>query len=238
MKTEPFSKAFEDYLKVIYDLSQSAERVSTQQIADRLKITPASVTGMLKRMAANNPPLVDYRKHQGVKLTQEGERTALEVIRHHRLLETYLVARLGYSWDTVHEEACRLEHVISEEFEERIAALLGNPKFDPHGEPIPASDLAMPAEVSTQLSTLKPQQSARVVRVSATNSALLRYLGELGLVPGAAVDVLTVSPLDGNITLIIDGIADSPHVLGSAITDEIFVEEIGDSLNCGEKMKS
>ncbi|RCK74861.1 MAG: Mn-dependent transcriptional regulator MntR [Anaerolineae bacterium] len=231
MRIKLDSKAFEDYLKIIYDLSQSNKRVSTQQIADRLKIAPASVTGMLKRMAANKPPLVDYRKHQGVKLTLEGKQAALEVIRHHRLLETYLVARLGYTWDTVHDEACQLEHVISEEFEERIAALLGDPKFDPHGEPIPAADLSMPPQVTTRLSTLKPHQSARIARVSATNSELLRYLGALGLMPGTTVDILNVSPFDGNITLIIEGIREAPHVLGNAITDKIFVEQIEDRVN-------
>lgn len=231
MKTESLTKAFEDYLKVIYALSQSGERVPTNQIAERLNLTPASVTGMLQRMAANDPPLVEYRKHQGVRLTTEGEQAALQVIRHHRLLETYLVMNLGYTWDTVHEEACRLEHVISEEMEERIAAQLGDPQRDPHGEFIPTSDLLMPPDPARPLSTLIPNQYARVVRVSANNSALLRYLGELGLVPGAEIEVLFISPFDGNMTIIIDRKGETPLVLGSVITNEIFVEEIdGDSV--------
>jgi DtxR family transcriptional regulator, Mn-dependent transcriptional regulator len=135
MTTETTS--IQDYLKTIYDLTQGDAPASTTALAARLGIAPASVTGMMKKLAAANPPLVHYRKHQGVTLTETGEQAALRVIRRHRLLETYLVTTLGYSWDTVHEEACRLEHVISEEFESKIAALLGNPKRDPHGDPIP-----------------------------------------------------------------------------------------------------
>ena len=120
MKTE-VTHAIEDYLKTIYELTVSQERASTNQIADSLDIKPASVTGMVKKLAMSEPPLVDYQKHRGVALTHDGERVALETIRHHRLLETFLHETLGFEWDTVHEEADRLEHVISEEFEERIA---------------------------------------------------------------------------------------------------------------------
>ncbi|MFZ5807719.1 MAG: metal-dependent transcriptional regulator [Chloroflexota bacterium] len=224
MEREILTKAFEDYLKVIYDLSRHTGRVGTNQIAARLNISPPSVTTMLQRMAANNPPLVDYRKHQGAALTPYGELAALEVIRHHRLLESYLVARLGYSWDTVHEEACRLEHVISEDFEQRIDSLLGHPQRDPHGEPIPTVELAMPQEALQPLSSLQPPQTAKVVRVSAHNPALLKYLKELGLVPGAVVQVLAVSPFDGNLTLLVRQAGQAPLVLGHPVTTEIFVE--------------
>lgn len=228
MERESLTKAFEDYLKVIYDLSRHTGRVGTNQIAERLNISPPSVTTMLQRMAANDPPLVDYRKHQGALLTPYGEQAALEVIRHHRLLESYLVSRLGYSWDTVHEEACRLEHVISEDFEQRIDALLGHPQRDPHGEPIPTVELDMPQETLQPLSSVQPQQTAKVVRVSAHNPALLKHLNQLGLVPGAEVLVLAVSPFDGNLTLLVNQVEQAPLVLGHPVTAEVFVEILQD----------
>lgn len=130
----------QDYLKVIFELTAGGQSASTTALAARLGIAPASVTGMLKRMAGERPALIRYHKHQGARLTAHGERAALRVIRRHRLLETYLVQALGYSPDQVHEEACRLEHVISPQFEARIASLLGHPTHDPHGEPIPDGD--------------------------------------------------------------------------------------------------
>ncbi len=170
--------AIEDYLKTIYDLTVSHERASTNQIADALEIKPASVTGMVKKLSRSEPPLVDYQKHRGVALTPEGEKVALETIRHHRLLETFLHEILGYDWDTVHDEADRLEHVISEEFEERIDRALGEPTHDPHGDPIPTRDLKMPSHASTRLCDLRAGQQAVVQRVPDTNPELLRYLGE------------------------------------------------------------
>ena len=138
--------ATEDYLKAIYAISVDGASASTNALAERLKIAPASVTGMLKRLAEASPPHVDYRKHHGVTLTPEGERAALKIIRRHRLLETYLHEMLGFSWDEVHEEACLLEHVISERFESRIDELLGHPTHDPHGDPIPDLNLVMPQD--------------------------------------------------------------------------------------------
>jgi DtxR family Mn-dependent transcriptional regulator len=133
--SEPLTQSIQDYLKHIYELSEDGRAASTNELAARLNIAPASVTGMLQKLAAAKPPLVVYKKHQGVTLTKAGARAALEVIRHHRLLETYLVNALGYAWDEVHEEACCLEHVISEDFETRIATALGNPTRDPHAAP-------------------------------------------------------------------------------------------------------
>jgi len=130
--TEPLTAPIQDYLKAIYELSARQSSASTSALAERMGVTPASVTGMIQRLAAAQPPLVAYRKYQGVTLTPAGEREALKVIRSHRLLEAYLVQELGYSWDTVHEEACRLEHVISDDFERRIAEALGEPQRDPH----------------------------------------------------------------------------------------------------------
>jgi DtxR family Mn-dependent transcriptional regulator len=146
---------------------------------------------------------------------------ALEIIRHHRLLETWLVETLGYSWDEVHEEACRLEHVISEDFEARIAAALGFPTRDPHGELIPNADLKMPNDDSKPLSSLKPSQKTTIVSVNSRNPALLRHLSELGLVPGARLKVNDRSPFDGNLTIRLDK---RELVIGLTISKNIYVE--------------
>src|SRR5215212_7912530 len=151
--------SIQDYLKHIYELTESGETASTNALAQKLHIKPASVTGMVQKLASAKPALVEYQKHQGVTLTEEGQKAALEVIRHHRLVEAWLVQTLGYSWDEVHEEAERLEHVISEDFERRIAAAMGHPVRDPHGEPIPTADLQMPLDASTPLSSLRPGQT-------------------------------------------------------------------------------
>src|SRR5687768_5947580 len=143
--------SIQDYLKNIYELTENGESASTNALAKKLNISPPSVTGMVQKLALAKPALVEYQKHQGVTLTKEGRKAALEVIRHHRLLEAWLVQTLGYSWDEVHEEAERLEHVISENFERRIATAMGHPARDPHGELIPTEDLKMPLDDSTPL---------------------------------------------------------------------------------------
>jgi DtxR family Mn-dependent transcriptional regulator len=219
-----YSRSTEDYLKAIYDLSTTYGRATTNQLADRLDVTPASVTGMLKRMAGDEPALLVHHKHHGVKLTAEGEKAALQVIRHHRLLELFLQRSLGYTWDEVHNEADRLEHVISEEFEERIAQILGNPRHDPHGEPIPTRDLQLPRQSSTRLSELRPGQTAIVERVNASSDELLRYLGEIGLVPEVRVTALSYSTVDENLRLLITG-QDVPVVLGRKVTEKVFVTD-------------
>lgn len=217
--------AIEDYLKVIYSLTASRERASTNQIADALDVKPASVTGMVKKLSQVTPPLVDYQKHYGVALTPEGEKVALETIRHHRLLETFLYETLGFDWDTVHDEADRLEHVISEEFEERIAQALGDPTHDPHGDPIPTRDLKMPSQATTRLSDLRPGQQAIVKRVRDTDPELLRYLSERGILPGVCIDVTGYSPFDDNLSIRIQDQLDF-IVLGIRITRQIFVEVV------------
>lgn len=218
---EPLTQTIQDYLKQIYALTEAGEPAATTELAARLGIAPASVTGMLQRLASVQPPLVTYRKHQGVTLTEDGQKAALEVIRHHRLLETYLVTMLGYSWDNVHEEACKLEHVISEEFEAKIAAALGNPEHDPHGEPIPSPELVMPVDESLPLSALRPPQKAVIARVWAEDAELLRHLESLGLVPGAEVESVAYSPFDQNLELQIEG--QSSKVIGIAISSRIFI---------------
>ncbi len=221
---ENLTQNIQDYLKTIYELSENGAAASTTALAARLGIAAASVTGMLQKLAAATPPLVEYRKHQGATLTPAGKRAALQVIRRHRLLETYLVTMLGYTWDNVHEEACRLEHVISQEFESRIASALGHPARDPHGEPIPTPDLVMPSDSSLPLSALRPNQKAVILRVQASDPALLRHLDSLGLVPGTQVEALAYSPFDQNLTLAVNSPSASQHVLGIAITSQIFIE--------------
>ncbi len=217
--------AIEDYLKTIYALTASRERASTNQIAEALHVKPASVTGMVKKLSLATPPLVDYQKHYGVALTPEGEKVALETIRHHRLLETFLYETLGFDWDTVHAEADRLEHVISEEFEERIAQALGDPTHDPHGDPIPTRDLKMPSQATTRLSDLRSGQQAIVKRVSDTDPELLRFLSDLGVLPEVCIEVINYSPFDDNLSIRIQD-QTKEIVLGIRITRQIFVEVI------------
>jgi DtxR family Mn-dependent transcriptional regulator len=220
---DSISPANEDYLKTIHDLTRQQEVATTSQIAERLNITPASVTGMLKKLASSVPPLVVYHKHRGANLTEEGEKIALEIIRHHRLLELFLHETLGYSWDEVDEEADRLEHVISEDFVERIAAALGDPVLDPHGDPIPTRDLYLPPHATVPLRDLRPGQEAIVRRVRDTNPELLRYLGEIDVVPQAHIKIVDYSPIDGNIHLQLEDRGET-IVLGPRITKQIFVE--------------
>lgn len=215
------TRSAQDYLKRIYELTECGQPASTNDLARELEIKPASVTGMIQKLAAEKPALVEYQKHQGVTLTPTGKRAALEVIRHHRLLETWLVQTLGYSWDEVHEEAERLEHVISEDFERRIAAALGHPTRDPHGEMIPTEDLKMPVDDSMPLSSLRPSQVATILRVVSQDPKLLRHLESLGLTPGVQVEITEYSSFDNNLTLMV---GKKVNVLGLNITTKIFVE--------------
>ena len=222
--SEVITQSIQDYLKHIYELNEHGGSASTNDIAARLNIAPASVTGMLQKLANSKPPLVIYKKHQGVTLTKSGEKAALEVIRHHRLLETFLVNTLGYSWDEVHREADKLEHVISEDFEERMAKALGNPTRDPHGELIPTADLTMPADESCPLASLRTDETATIRRVSDDDPALLRHLSEIGVVPEVKIVVKNYSEFDGNLTIKVEG-QKSNVVLGTAVTKQVFVDK-------------
>ncbi|MGD8457072.1 MAG: metal-dependent transcriptional regulator [Anaerolineales bacterium] len=217
------TQSIEDYLKAIYELTRDEGRASTTEMADFLEVTPASVTGMIKKLSKTDPPLVEYQKHQGVTLTEDGLKIALETIRHHRLLELFLYQILDYPWDEVDEEAHQLEHVISEKFEEKIAKALGYPEYDPHGDPIPSKDLTLPHTSSTSLGDLRGGQKALITRVRDTDSELLRYLSERGIVPGSEVSIKDYSEFDGNIHLQLKGKPDT-IVLGPRITKQIFVE--------------
>lgn len=221
------SEASENYLKAIYHLrAASADgRVSTSVLAEYLAVAPASVTGMLQKLAAESPALVAYAPRRGVALSPLGEKIALEVIRHHRLIELYLYEALGYPWDEVHAEAERLEHVISEAFEDRVAAMLGNPEYDPHGQPIPRKDGTCPEPVGVALSSLAPGRSGRVARVADDRSDLLRYLASVGIVPGARVHVVERAPFDGPLHVRVgDDPAGATLALGAGVTDEVFVD--------------
>ena len=221
--TQNLSQSIEDYLKAIYEIADKDTRATTNQLAEYLKVTPASVTGMIKKLAITDPPLVEYQKHQGVVLTEDGEKIALETIRHHRLLELFLHQILEYPWDEVDEEAHRLEHVISEKFEERIANALGDPEYDPHGDPIPDKSLTLPATAATSLKELRPGQKATIRRVRDTDANLLRHLSGLGVIPNAQVEIKDYSEFDENIHILVEGKSEIA-VLGPRITEQIFVE--------------
>ena len=223
MKSQSTTQSVQDYLKCIYELTEGKPVASTNDLARELDVKPASVTGMVQKLAAEKPALVEYQKHQGVTLTAAGKRAALEVIRHHRLLETWLVQSLGYSWDEVHEEAERLEHVISEDLEQRIATSLGHPVRDPHGELIPTEDLDMPPDDSTPLSSLLPTQTGIILRVAAHDPGLLRHLNSLGLTPGIKISVIGFSSFDNNLTI---KAKNKAVVLGLNITTKIFVQVV------------
>lgn len=218
----PLTISIQDYLKNIYELTEDGGSASTNALARKLNISAPSVTGMVQKLASAEPALVEYQKHKGVTLTRAGRKAALEVIRHHRLLEAWLVQTLGYSWDEVHEEAERLEHVISEDFERRIAAAMGHPVRDPHGELIPTEDLKMPLDDSIPVSAMRPSQTGVIQRVDASDTKLLRHLEKLGLVPGVKIEVTEYSPFDHNLTI---KVGRKTTVLGLNITSKIFIEE-------------
>ncbi len=218
------SAAVEDYLKAIYEvqLENDSAPASTSALADKLGVARASVTGMLKKLAATEPTLVEYRPYYGVSLTGAGEKIALEVIRHHRLIEAYLTDALGFSWDQVHFEADELEHVISEELESRIADYLGHPSVDPHGHPIPSKEGSFASAAEAPLTSLEVGEGGYVSRVSDRDSEALRYLAQLGLKLNAAVEVTEKAPFDGPIHVRIVK-QDEVHALSRRLTDEIFV---------------
>jgi len=188
------TESVDNYLKAIFALGgQEEERVTSNQLAERLGVAPASITNMLQKLASSSPPLVEYERHRGARLSAPGRRRALEVLRHHRLIETFLYEVLEYPLEDVHEEAERLEHFISERFEERIDAKLGHPKFDPHGHCIPAMDGKMPRQISKSLTDLEADGEFLVDSVSDQDAVLLKQLKAHGITPGARLQVRTKS---------------------------------------------
>jgi DtxR family transcriptional regulator, Mn-dependent transcriptional regulator len=191
------SAAIEDYAKAIYALQERGDgcAVTTNALAERLGVTPASASAMVKKL--DGMGLVTHVRYRGVQLTPKGTAIALEVLRHHRLLELYLSETLGLPWDRVHDEAEVLEHVLSEELEELIAAKLGDPTHDPHGDPIPTADLELPEEPTESLAELQPGDAGTFVRVSDSDPEMLRYLGERGIAPGDVLLVEDRQPFGG-----------------------------------------
>ena len=212
------SHQVEDYLKTIYLLQQRAGEASTNAIAETLSVKPASVTGMVKKLAEMK--LVRHAPYQGVTLTAAGEKIALEVVRHHRLIELFLIETLGYTWDEVHQEADRLEHVISEDFEDRVARRLGDPAIDPHGDPIPAKDGSVAAVEQQSLVELETGQSAMVVRVSDADPEALRYAAGLGLRPQARVTLVDAEPFGGSLRVRIENAVRS---VGRDLARQVYV---------------
>jgi DtxR family Mn-dependent transcriptional regulator len=219
------SAAEQDYLKQIYLLQEDTGRATTQTLAERLGVKPSSVTAMVKRLAEDEAgPLVEHTPYRGVELTERGMAVALEMLRHHRLIELFLSELLDVPWEQVHDEAERLEHVLSEDLEERIAAKLGNPEFDPHGDPIPTREGTMPSRQLLRLSDLAPGASGTVARIEQQEQAVLQYLASLGFVLNAHVTLEGVAPFGGVVTARVGSPgSEVTHPLGGELAAHILV---------------
>ncbi len=226
--------AIEDYLKAVYKLQENAEAASTNAIADRMGVSAASVTNMMKRLSETG--LVEHRPYQAITLTDAGSKIALEIIRHHRLLEVYMAEALGFTWDQVDAEAERLEHVISEEFEDKIDAMLGYPTTDPHGSPIPGKDGSIAPTNHDRLSDIDPGHTVVIRRVTDTEPTLLRYLDKLGLRPENRVDVVKKEPFEGPMLLQVGG---EEHHVGHQVASSVLVECVAvDDTEKGQQAES
>ncbi len=213
------TSAVEDYLKVIYELVREEGEATTSAIAERLDVAPASVSGMIKKLAEMR--LVEHTPYRGVILSPAGRKIALEVIRHHRLVELYLAEALGVPWDEVHAEANRLEHAISPSVADRMAAALGNPRVDPHGAPIPDKDGSIAAEPTRRLSNAVAEQRVVVAEVSDEDAALLRYLASIGVLPGVEVEVVGRTP-SGDMTV---RIGDELQTISRTTAERVFIRD-------------
>jgi DtxR family Mn-dependent transcriptional regulator len=208
----------EDYLKAIYELERTGEPAETNAIARLLSIAPASVSGMVRRLSEQG--LITHERYRGARLTASGRRAALQTLRRHRVIEAYLTSALGYSWDRVHDEAERLEHAASDELVDRMAAAIGEPETDPHGAPIPTRRGTLHERPLVPLASLQAGASARVARVSDRNAEQLRYLAELGIVPGALVRVIAREPFGGPIAL---RIGSANRTIGPDLASQVLV---------------
>jgi DtxR family transcriptional regulator, Mn-dependent transcriptional regulator len=216
------SEAIEDYAKAIYALARRGDgAVTTTALAERLGVTPASVSAMVKKLAERG--LARHEPYHGVRLTREGERVALTVMRNHRLLELYLAEHLGVPWDRVHEEAEALEHVISADLEARIAAKLGHPTHDPHGDPIPDADLVIDEGETRPLAELDVGDRGRFVRVSDSDPEMLRYLDGRGIALGDELEVVERQPFDGPLSVRFGA---DEHVLGGGLARAMRIETL------------
>ena len=222
-RSAPATEAVEDYTKAIYGLQRhGSESITTSALAERLDVAPSSVTAMVKRL--DELGMVRYEPYHGVTLTASGERLALEVIRHHRLIEAFLADALGMPWDRVHDEAEVLEHYISEELERRMADKLGNPSLDPHGDPIPTPELAIATDRTTSLDRLEAGELVIFARVSDSDPKMLRYLAERGIKPGARLRVTEAQPFGGPVFVEVEG---RRHALGGELAEKMRVEPAG-----------
>jgi DtxR family Mn-dependent transcriptional regulator len=223
-KSEALTAPVEDYLKAIYTIGKGTGAAATNDIAQRLALAPASVSGMVRRLADQG--LLAYERYHGVKLTETGRRAALRTLRRHRVIEAYLAHALGIPWDRVHDEAERLEHAVSDDLVDRMAATIGEPEVDPHGAPIPTRDGAVDETEYTSLADLSIGVPGMVVRVADEDPAMLRYLAELSVVPGKRVTVKARAPFGGPITLAVGrqeisiGPALAAHVLTAPVTEK------------------
>ncbi|MEO1022331.1 MAG: metal-dependent transcriptional regulator [Bacteroidota bacterium] len=214
------SQSIEDYLKVIYVLNTEEEGASTTAIAEAVGVSSASVTNMLKKLSGMG--LITYQQYKGAELTEAGTRIALEVLRHHRLLELYLKEIMGYSWDEVHDEAEKLEHHISEQFEDRIAELLNHPTHDPHGDPIPSKDGVMPEMAQLSVSDAEEGKSYIIGRVKGQDPELLRFLEKEGIIPGVKLTVLEKTPFEGPVKVLLEK---TEQTIGNVIAQQVFLVE-------------
>ncbi len=214
------SVAVDDYLKAIYEIEREEGKVATSALAARVGITPGSATGMIKRLADMN--LVAHEPYRGVVLTEVGQRVALRVVRQHRLVERFLADALAVPWDRVHEEAHRIEHVLSEYLEERMDSVLGRPTTDPHGSPIPTRNGAVSDSVCVPLADMKPENTVVIVEVSDHDPALLRYMGELGLFPETEVAIVAKAPFGGPLTVRVGG---DQRTVSREVARHVFVVE-------------
>ena len=217
-KPEPLTEHVEDYLKAIYTIGKGSGPAATNEIAQRLELAPASVSGMVRRLADQG--LLAYERYRGVKLTDAGRRAALRTLRRHRVIEAYLSRALGYPWDRVHEEAERLEHAASDELVDRMAATIGEPMVDPHGAPIPTRDGAVDETEYTSLADLPVGQAGVVARVADEDPEMLRYLGELSIRPGKHLSVKARAPFDGPITL---AVGKQEISIGPALAAQVLI---------------
>ena len=212
----------EDYLKTIHELAAAGDAAGTNEIAQALRIAPASVRGMLRRLAEQG--LIRHERYRGVRLTEAGRRAALRTIRRHRVIEAYLTTALGYAWDRVHDEAERLEHAASDELIDRMAAAIGEPATDPHGAPIPTREGTLTVRPVVRLVDVECGRPVIVERVGDHDPERLRYLAELGVVPGTVLEVAARAPFDGPITLSVHG---EERTIGPALAAEIMVGASG-----------
>jgi DtxR family transcriptional regulator, Mn-dependent transcriptional regulator len=215
---KPYSSSVGDYIKAIWDLG-GVGSASTKDVADRLLVSPASVSNMFVRLQEMG--LVEYERYQGASLTERGRVEALRLIRRHRLIETFLLEHLGYDWQEVHDEAERLEHAVSDEFTERLAQLLGHPDRDPHGDPIPSAEGTLESDDSFVLSQAVAGQRLRISKVRDEDAAMLDYFGDRNLVPGRWLRIKEVRALDG--VVIVEDEEGEVYALGEALARSIFV---------------